>query len=297
MMGFARGGMQPSMPNHQSWRSKAVCFCHGPVANGQQAEAFTLIELLVVIAVIAILAALLLPALSKAKDQAIRTNCKSNERQQILALVMYAHENKDFLPDDTGAHQPWDMKESDGTYLAAGGAPYKVWYDPGTFLAYGDADWLQWWNNGGVEFEDEDARRIVGYAETFYGIGLYTDAGQWLFSTNINQKTTTVSIIDDRQTYAIHPSSRVLLACATITMAGNISDMYRVMETYLWTDLPHSADPDVPGTKPFVSAHMQNARLPAGGNLGMMDGHVEWRPFRQFMPRAGGEGEGPCFYY
>src|SRR5271163_2048565 len=98
-------------------------------------------------AVIAILAALLLPALSKAKDQAVRTNCKSNERQQILALTMYAQDNKDFLPDDTGAHQPWDLGYSDGTYLASAGAPYKIWYDPGTFQLYGDADWLLWWNN------------------------------------------------------------------------------------------------------------------------------------------------------
>jgi len=65
-------------------------------------RAFTLVELLVVIAIIAILAALLLPALSKAREQAVRTLCKSNERQQILVLIMYANENKELpanLPD------------------------------------------------------------------------------------------------------------------------------------------------------------------------------------------------------
>ena len=81
-----------------------------PHAKSIPFEGFTLIELLVVIAVIAILAALLLPALAKAKDQAILVNCKSNERQQLLALTMYAHENKDFLPDDEGANQPWDLR-------------------------------------------------------------------------------------------------------------------------------------------------------------------------------------------
>ena len=60
--------------------------------------AFTLIELLVVIAIIAILAALLLPALAKAKEQGRSAVCKSNMRQIAYGILLYADENRDYLP-------------------------------------------------------------------------------------------------------------------------------------------------------------------------------------------------------
>jgi prepilin-type N-terminal cleavage/methylation domain-containing protein/prepilin-type processing-associated H-X9-DG protein len=61
---------------------------------------FTLIELLVVIAIIAILASLLLPALAKAKQEALRTECMGNTKQLLVAWTIYTGDSGDVLPNN-----------------------------------------------------------------------------------------------------------------------------------------------------------------------------------------------------
>ncbi len=85
-------------------------------APARREAGFTLIELLIVIAIIAILAAILLPVLSSAKERAMRIQCCSNLRQVAIGMIIYTGDNNDYVVScraNTLASKPYPLVQTD----------------------------------------------------------------------------------------------------------------------------------------------------------------------------------------
>ncbi|MDX1934320.1 MAG: prepilin-type N-terminal cleavage/methylation domain-containing protein [Capsulimonadales bacterium] len=125
-------------------------------------QGFTLIELLVVIAIIAILAAILFPVFAQAREKARQTSCLSNTKQQGLAVMMYAQDYDEVLPqtgwqgpctNPANVAQPGDIYFSGIFAYPIASAPYiknwQIWQCPS------DADKGGWNKLGSFCYEEQ----------------------------------------------------------------------------------------------------------------------------------------------
>jgi prepilin-type N-terminal cleavage/methylation domain-containing protein/prepilin-type processing-associated H-X9-DG protein len=255
---------------HQEQLMK-IAFARFIAYRSEARAGFTLIDLLAVIAVIAILVCLRLSAFANAKDRTHMVQCVDNLRQFTTGTLIYAEENNGNMPTNSSSFWDWDISWNLGDAITQF-VSWKALYCPASGFDENQNGLL--WNYL------PGTMHVIGYAQTF-------PKTSSLNAENVNFGIAPKSIqVGFGLYYTPIASERVLFADATMSQPGESNESLR--NTYSYVNLE--------GAYRHRTSHM-NGMLPAGGNLAMLDGHVEWRSFDKMHVRTEGFSGAPVYWW